>query len=163
MTAYAIMMPTIKTLRESCVWSTILCFLFILCVGASGCGDSRPARVAISGQVLIDGQPVTHGTIAIIPDNARASGSDIGPDGRFTMSCFDQNDGVVPGNHLVTVTSIEDIDSQTRKWLVPPKYSDPETSDAKVTIDEADDSLTINLTWDGGKPFVQRFVNGKWR
>ena len=141
-----------------------LVIMAIVCVAVvitSGCGDGRPARVPISGQVLIDGKPVTQGSIAIIPENARASSSEIGPDGRFTMSCFDDKDGVVPGTHVVTVISFEVIDSQSRKWLVPPKYSDPETSDAKITIGEADDSLTINLSWDGGKPFVERFVSGE--
>jgi hypothetical protein len=129
----------------------------------AGCGDGRPRRVPVSGRVLIDGQPVTQGTIAIIPEKARASGSDIGPDGRFTMTCFGDEDGVVPGTHTVTVTSIQDIDQKTRKQLVPPKYSEPETSDLKVTIDGPNDALTINLTWAGGKPFIERFVNGTWR
>ena len=61
----------------------------------------------------------------------------------------------------MTVTSFDNIDDATRKWFAPKKYSDPKTSGLSVTVDGADDSLVIKLTWDGGKPFVERFVDGQ--
>jgi hypothetical protein len=85
----------------------------------AGRGDGRPTRVAISGQVLIDGQPLTCGFISIMPEGARMSTGEIGSDGRFTMSGFEKDDGVVLGTHKATVTSFERIDDATRKWLAP--------------------------------------------
>jgi len=128
----------------------------------AGCGDGRPARVPVSGQVLIDGQPVTCGFISIAPEDARMSTGQIGADGRFTMSCFGGDDGVVPGTHKATVAAFRQIDDATRQWFAPKKYSEIETSGLTVTIDGATDSLLVNLTWGGGKPFVERFVGGQW-
>ncbi len=36
-----------------------------------GCGDGRPTRVPISGQVLIDGKPLTTGAVRLVPAGAR--------------------------------------------------------------------------------------------
>ena len=33
----------------------------------AGCGDGRPTRVPVSGQVLIDGAPLTHGYVRFTP------------------------------------------------------------------------------------------------
>jgi hypothetical protein len=128
-----------------------------------GCGDGYPPRAPISGQVLIDGRPVPCGTVCVVPKDARPAAGKIGPDGRFTLRCFEENDGAVLGTHAVTVMSFEMINPSTRKWFVPKKYQDAKTSGKTVTIDGPDDALVINLTWDGDGPFVERFVNGEWR
>ena len=144
-------------------WFFVVACISVITSITGGCGDGRPERAPISGQVLIDGKPLTCGTICIIPENARMAAGDIGPDGRFTMRCFDENDGAVLGTHPVTVTAFEQIDNATRKWFAPKKYSDAKTSGKTVTVDGANDSLVINLTWEGGKPFVERFANGHWQ
>ena len=149
----------------------IFCWLYhaqwvsmvVLTLLLTGCGDGRPVRVPISGKVLIDGKPLTSGTICIIPDNARKSAGRIGPDGRFTMRCFDKEDGVVLGTHTVTVTSCDTINDRTRRWNVPKKYSDADSSELSVTIDGPDDNLTIKISWDGDKPFTERYLNGQWQ
>lgn len=120
-----------------------------------GCGDGRPKRVPVSGQVLIDGKPLTVGFIRLIPDDARPASGRIGPDGRFTLKTFESDDGVVLGTHPVTVRANKMINSTTVQWLAPKEYSREETSELTATIDGPDDSLVIKLTWDGGKPFVE--------
>src|SRR5690242_13923202 len=55
----------------------------------AGCSDGRPARVPISGQVLIDGQPLKFGVVKFIPDNGRPSSGNLDENGRFTLHCFD--------------------------------------------------------------------------
>src|SRR5688500_8443177 len=93
----------------------------------AGCSD-RPEIVPISGKVLIDGQPLTHGTIMVMPDNARASFGTIAPDGSFTLTCYDEGDGCVPGTHKVTVSAVEALSSSKQKWHAPRKYTEPDTS-----------------------------------
>ncbi|MBN1910901.1 MAG: hypothetical protein JW818_14240 [Pirellulales bacterium] len=129
----------------------------------AGCGDGRPKRVPVSGRVLIDGKPVPCGTICVMPENARAASGDIGPDGRFTLQCFGDNDGAVLGTHKVTVESFENVGELARKRFVPKEYGDPKTSGLTVTIDGSTDALEINLEWKGGKPYVERFINGTWQ
>ena len=47
-------------------------------------------------------------------------------------------------------------DDRTSRWLAPKRYADTHTSDIEVTISKPVDDLKIELTWDGGAPFVER-------
>ena len=125
--------------------------MLFLCLG---CGDGRPARVAVSGQVLIDGEPLQQGNIKIVPEGARPSAGTIAEDGRFTLTCYDGNDGVVPGTHRVQISASELLDGSKVKWWAPKKYSDFRRSELVYEISEATDDLKIEITWDGGKPFI---------
>ena len=127
----------------------------LLC-GIAGCSDGRPRRVPVSGQVLIDGQPLTVGTIRVIPTDARAATGRIDSAGRFSLMTFDRDDGCVPGTHGVEVTAYETISGSAIRWHAPPKYRDISTSGLVVTIDKPTDSLPIELSWGGGKPFIER-------
>ena len=120
-----------------------------------GCSDGRPARVAVSGKVLIDGQPLTQGIVQFVPDGSRPSAGKLDQEGRFTLTCYDGDDGIVPGTHRVMVAAKEVIGESKVKWLAPPKYADFRRSGLSFEITEPTDDLTIELTWDGGKPFVQ--------
>ena len=129
--------------------------LVATCLAAGGCNDGRPDRVPVSGQVLIDGQPVTFGHVRFVPDGARPSGGEIGPDGRFTLTCFDGQDGAVPGKHRVEVVSREQIGADSAKWFVPKKYLSIQTSGLEVEVTGPTDSVVLQLTWAGGRPFVE--------
>lgn len=83
----------------------------------------------------------------------------IGPDGRFTLTCYDESDGCVPGKHAAAVIACESLGANANRWHAPKKYLDPTTSGLTVDITEPTDSLVINITWDGGKPFVERFAD----
>jgi hypothetical protein len=125
---------------------------------SAGCSDGRPTRVPVSGQVLIDGQPLTVGNIKFVPDGARASSGKLDSQGRFTLTCYDGEDGVVPGRHRAQISAMEVISASKVKWLAPPKYADFRTSELEFEINEPTDDLKITLTWEGsppGKPFVQ--------
>ena len=61
------------------------------------------------------------------------------------------------GRHRVKITAVESINDRSNRWLAPKKYSDENTSGIEVEITEPVDDLKIELTWDGGKPFVERW------
>ncbi|NLE38158.1 MAG: hypothetical protein GX621_09065 [Pirellulaceae bacterium] len=134
--------------------------LAVLLACVSGCGDGRPSRVPVSGQVLIDGKPLTLGTITFVPADARSAVAQIGPDGRFTLATFEPGDGVMLGTFDVSVLAVESLTPKSLRWHAPKNYADPNTSGLKETIDGPTDSLVIKLTWDGGKPFVERVEGG---
>lgn len=125
----------------------------LLAVCATGCGDGRPACVPVSGVVLVDGKPVTDGLIRIRPDAARAAAGKIGPDGRFSLTTFETNDGCVTGTHPVEVFAFQSRNGGYY-WLAPKKYSEPD-SGLSVTISGPTDDLKVELTWDGGKPYQE--------
>jgi hypothetical protein len=120
----------------------------------AGCSD-RPALVPVSGKVLIDGQPLKTGNVKFVPEGARASWGKLDQNGGFTLSCYERHDGAVPGTHRVQVSAQEVLSGAKAKWHAPRKYADFRTSDLTVTITEPTDDLTINLTWNGGKPFIE--------
>jgi len=143
----------IRPCRGVLVVVTLISLLFPL---VAGCGDGRPRRVPVSGQVLIDGKPLTRGFIRLVPEGARPAAGQIGPDGRFTLKTFEPGDGAVTGRHEVSVTAVESLSDTVQRWYTPKKYADPSTSGLTVTINEPTDSLLIELTWDGGKPFIEK-------
>jgi hypothetical protein len=126
-------------------------------VAAAGCGDPGPKLVPVAGVVLIDGKPLTHGFVQVAPVGGRAATGKIGPDGRFTLTTFTENDGCYVGTHPVAVVATESIDGSSQRWHAPKKYTSADTSGLTVTVDGPTDGLKIELTWDGGKPFVQHF------
>lgn len=140
--------------HEQLLWRTLTCVLLFTVLG--GCGDGRPERLPVSGQVLIDGEPVPYGYIRFISDTSRPAGGPLDEQGRFTLSCYEKNDGIIPGTYQVEVNGSEEISGSRIKWHVPKKYFSTKRSGLTQEITEATDSLVIDLTWDGGKPFVER-------
>jgi hypothetical protein len=140
-------------LRAASFATALVAVLFVGC-------DDRPERVPVSGTVTIDGQPVEHGTVMVVPANMKPAYGTIGPGGKFSLTTFEENDGVVPGTHKVTVTATEPQQGG-QKWHAPQKYSDLAQTDATVTVDGPTEDLKVELTWAGGKPFVQSFGGGE--
>ena len=138
--------------RSTLGWGILV--VAVVFTGVIGC-DGRPKRVAISGQVLIDGEPLKTGVIQFMPTGTRPSYGKI-EDGNFTMTCYEDNDGVIPGTHKVTINGSEIVSSTKIQWYAPKKYSDPNTSGLTVEIDKPNDELVIEITWDGGKPFIEQ-------
>ncbi len=116
---------------------------------AGGCNDGRPTRVPVSGQVLIDGKPLTVGDVKFVPDGARPSSGRIDESGRFVLTCYDGEDGAVPGIHRVQV-SASDINQSKVRWHAPIKYANFRTSGITFDLTEATDFLVIELMSDGG-------------
>ena len=122
-----------------------------------GCSDGRPTRVEASGQVMIDGEPLRHGSVLFVPDGGRPAAGAIDADGRFFLTCFEVGDGIIPGKYQVQVKGTEPIGEVAQRWHAPMKYANVRTSGLEREVNEPTDDLLIELTWDGGEPFVERF------
>lgn len=139
----------------------LLCPLLVCCA-AAGCGDGRPARVPVSGKVLIDGQPLNYGAVRFTPADGRPATGELGPDGSFTLTTFESGDGAAPGTHAVTVHPAEQLSSDRMRWHAPKKYQSVKTSEISRTIDGPTDAIVIELTWGGEKgPFVEQMLWGE--
>lgn len=128
----------------------------VVILTALGCGDGRPDRVPISGVVTIDGQPLAHGSILFKPANGRSAGGALDSQGRYFLTYYEKGDGAVPGEYTVAVSANEQLGETAMRWHAPRKYSNPETSELKATVDEPREDLNFELKWDGGKPFTTR-------
>lgn len=132
----------------------ILLLMFML---LAGCSDGKPKRVPIAGKVLIDGKPLPLGSIQFVPKGARPSGGAIDREGHFELTCYERGDGAVIGAHRVRVTAARNISEKELRWEAPKIYADIATSGIVVNVDAPADDVVIKLTWNGGKPFVERF------
>ena len=139
---------TVRLLLHRCryQWLVATFLVLALCLGVVyGPGDGRPARVRVSGQVLIDGQPLTRGTILFVPQDARPSAAILDPQGRFQLTCFDDHDGVVTGTHRLAVVP-DGLPRETdAPWSVPARYADYQTSGLCVEVTESTDEVVVQL------------------
>jgi hypothetical protein len=131
-------------------------FISLIVAGIAGCGDGRPTRVSVSGQVLIDGKPLTRGEINFVPPNGRASLGKLDSEGRFRLTCYEENDGTLLGTHKVSITSAQGLGPDATRWFAPKKYSDYRTSGLTQEIAGPTDNLVINISWDGGHEHVEK-------
>lgn len=112
-----------------------------------GCSDGRPPMVPVSGQVLIDGKPLTHGFVRFSSGDGRVSMGRLDENGRFRLTCYEPGDGAIIGSHRVAVLTHEIIGDAKIKWHAPRKYANYATSGLTQEISQPTDSIVINLTW----------------
>ena len=127
----------------------------VVAVQFVGC-DKQPKIVPVSGRVLLDGEPLTMGSVQFIHPATRPAAGAIRDDGRFILSTYKQGDGAAPGHYRVRVIASEEAGSDAVRWNAPKKYADEISSGIEFDIEGPVDDLVIELTWDGGKPFVER-------
>jgi hypothetical protein len=140
-----------------------------LIAGCGGAGGSRPPMGKVSGKVLVDGKPLTTGSITFIPitgkggETGQNAMGDIGPDGSFTLTTFDTDDGAILGQHKAIIIAHSappsDIDPskgvipsmagpngyKPPKPLVPEKYTNPEDTPLKYTVREGKNDFTVEV------------------
>ena len=129
-----------------------------LLVVISGCGESGPKLVPVSGQVTIDGKPLTYGYIRFTPTKGRTSDAQISSDSTFTLRYSGERDGAVLGNHRVEVAANEVLGPLRIKWHAPKHYASIGTSQLTQEITGPTKDLKIDLTWGSQKgPFEDNY------
>ena len=116
----------------------------------AGCGDGRPRIVPTSGQVLMNGKPLTGhvGFVRVVPAGARAATGRVDPaDGRFTLTTYEANDGCVEGTHPAAVIVNTTVGTRL-VWIAPERYGDDATSG--LTVDIKGDKADVELRLEGG-------------
>jgi hypothetical protein len=116
---------------------------------SAGCGKGGASVVPVSGQVLVDGEPLATGVagyIQVVPTDGRPATGTIDPQtGRFSLTTTQKDDGCIRGTHKVVVI-MQQMVGQESESLIPVKYTELEMTDLSVTIDGPTDTLTIELT-----------------
>lgn len=135
---------------------SLLLFIPLLC----GCGDGRPRRVPVAGQVLIDGEPLRSGFVRVIPDHARPATGQIDRDGRFRLETFEGEDGCVLGTHRVEIIAKQSQGYTAIKWLTPKKYQDASTSELTLAVEKPIEHWELKLSWNGEEPFIEQTFTG---
>lgn len=120
---------------------------------AYGCGKSGPERIPVyptEGKIIWNGQPVPGALVVLHPKgtlDARAfpARAQTAKDGTFKLTTYDTGDGVPPGEYTVTVEWCKliqkDGEFKPGPNVLPPKYSQPTTSDLKIRVAEGPNVL----------------------
>jgi hypothetical protein len=147
--------------------------LALLCLALGGCGPDRPNMAPVSGVVTYQGQPVVGARVVFHNDLApRAATGTTDQEGKFRLTTFENFDGAVPGEHVVTISKLQadaavssasaDDPSAAygqgmmaaasgnmeaiQKNELPAKYADPKTSELTRTVSkEGPNEFEINL------------------
>ena len=126
----------------------VLISLFLSIPLLIGCSDGRPSRVPVSGKVYYQDQPLKSGFVRFIPPGDRPATARIQPDGSFQLETFEEFDGAVLGQHVVTVIAIDESKPGTFKSLIPSCYNDQTTSPLTEEITGPTDTVEIRLIAD---------------
>lgn len=112
-------------------------------LGLAGCGTAEGTvttnMVPVKGTITYKGKPLTQGTIVFEPEDAgREAHGEIGPDGSFMMSTFQEGDGVMPGMHRVAITPLG-------KTRIPARYRNTSASRVRVEVSASKQTYLVEL------------------
>jgi hypothetical protein len=126
-------------------------------VAIAGCGggdaDELPT-VRVSGILTVEGKPVSQATVHFVPAKGRPA-TGIVKDGKFTLTTYNEGDGVIPGKNRVSVEVVEEVPTKdgdtTAKSLIAPKFINPDTSGLQIDVPQAGyKNLEIIITGESG-------------
>jgi hypothetical protein len=125
-------------------WWVVIAALVVPGCSNSAVDPNRPQVVPATGVVLYEGRPIGGAEVTFNNEAAGTTGSaKTDESGRFVLSTFGRNDGVVPGPQLVAIRRVDVIDKTPPgvdvsaggkaippeiRWIIPQKYSDAKKS-----------------------------------
>ena len=148
----------IREIKEMLSKRILLTLVFVLCVATlpfvgAGCGDDSNVSglIEVTGQVTIDGQPLTEGSVIFFPDSSQGNsgpmaGASIDTDGNYSIKTTGKA-GALPGWYTVTIQLPGQdmiMGGDETKAQVPALYSSPSTTPLKKEV-KAGEANTINL------------------
>ncbi len=134
--------------------SRFLIGVWVLLVIA-GCSKSPPLY-KVTGKASFRGKPLATGMVGFHHTDAKSPmvTGEIRPDGSFELMTKRPGDGAVPGEYMVTVTSmlpgkgVEGIDKdyQPPKPLIPLRYMRLDETPLKATVEPKDNVIDLSLS-----------------
>lgn len=125
----------------------------LLFAGCIGCGGVK--LVPVTGEVKLDGVPVADCAVMFNPvGGGPAASAATDSQGHFQLSTMNRP-GVVPGEHYVTIAKqrttgmVGDVpgpDGVHTEWLVPQKYSRPESSGLRKNVSLQEHEFLFELS-----------------
>ena len=153
--------------------SFVIGILFLFTV--VGCGTKGPAVSAVSGTVLLDGEPLDGASVVFHPTSSSglAGSGKTSADGTFGLTTFRATPGagVVPGEYVVTIRKEEwpefkepedddpdyerkmaqvekEMERATPTYVTPQAYGDEETSGLTATVSTGENKIVFELSSD---------------
>lgn len=132
---------------------TPMCVCLLSTMFALGC-SSEPKRVAVSGTVTLDGEPLSNCVVVLQSDSSEfgVGATALAQEGKFTLT---RETGPIPGKYFVLIhedqPDLEEYEERKQvnpknalnKKFVPDRYRS--RSDLEVTVNASGDPLVIEL------------------
>lgn len=140
------------TLPASTKPFTVLVGGAVACASVAGCGESNAWKrvYPTTGQIVFQGKPVPGAVVTFCPVDSSAPAT-VRPtattdeEGHFTLTTYSEFDGAPAGDYTVAVSWFPLVDAGSGPTRgpnkLPPKYSIPEQSPLKVTVNPEDTDL----------------------
>lgn len=128
--------------------------LFAVALVLAGCGSDSdtPPTAPVTGTITYQGKPVTGGQVEFHPQGVEGNPgiSPLGPNGEFTLTTYENEDGAVIGHHVITVQVFPQGGLPGEGFSeddapIPKKYESAETSDLKVEVKDEDNVFPLEL------------------
>ena len=135
-------------------YGTAVAISFAVVATTLGCRNANELDTApVSGRVLLNGKPLSTGTVTFVPNRGRVANGDIQSDGTFELSTYRSHDGAIVGSHKAAVLVLRpDIDPTVGPerdkppMLIPPRYATAEESGLKYEVKAGQDNkFTLEL------------------
>jgi hypothetical protein len=126
--------PLVQRRRFTASW--LLLTLAACCPLGCGRASHELATAPVSGQVTLDGKPLTSGYVIMMPPQGRMARGAIQPDGSFVMGTYTSDDGAQVGQLSVAVTPmpVEEGGQASKGVPVPLKYGQAQTSGLSIGV-----------------------------
>ncbi|WP_422924401.1 hypothetical protein [Singulisphaera sp. PoT] len=152
----------------------VVAILALVTLGGCGGRDNLPPMGQVSGKVTYKGKPLATGMVVFSPlmgsegQTGQLATGMLGKDGSYELSTFDDGDGAVLGEHLITVKAVEKVRTEKpnpkdteqirtpgpdgklsyvfMKSLVPNKYANPNMSPLRFKVAPGQNQHDIELT-----------------
>lgn len=136
--------------RFACLLTPLIALASLTLAGCSGQRADRVPVFKTAGKITFRNQPVDGAFLVLHPKAAATPNvprprAHVKSDGSFETTTFDTADGAPAGQYVVTV-EWHKLVKVGGEWtpgpnLLPPKYSDPATSDVVVKVAEGSNDL----------------------
>jgi hypothetical protein len=122
----------------------------------AGCGPGGPETATVEGTVLLDGKPLEGATILFSPAAGRPSGGLTDAEGHYELSYTADQDGALPGEHTITISTYRRGDPDEGvpgvPERVPAKYN--VQTELKRTV-KADEDNVIDFDLDSKGKIIE--------
>jgi hypothetical protein len=151
-----------RVVHASCLRGSLILLMII-----SGCNGKSVPTIKVQGTVTYKGKPVEQGSVAFHPIEVygghprRIAAGKIGPQGTYSLSTFEKDDGAIPGEYKVIIISREQRKSfegteeevAALKFFIPVAYSKLEQTPLKETISaNAAEPVQLDFILEGELP-----------
>ena len=122
----------------------LVALLASACWGCGPIGSGRgPDLIPVKGKVTYKGKPLTVGTVTFEPDGyGRPAHGQLKSDGTFVLNTLKEGDGVVVGEHRVSINGVEKALAKDRAFI---KYTSPNTSRLTAEVDTEHTEFNFDL------------------